>query len=65
MKNVLEIFEHKATVRVYNVLVVSLCGSGEPLLAPLEVLLQQLDAPVQGRHLSLSLHNNKDNPSVY
>ena len=36
--------------------VLFLGGSSEPLLAPLQVLLQQLDAPVQGRHLSLSLH---------
>merc|ERR1719291_846466 len=30
-------------------------GGGEPLLAPLEVLLQQLDPPVQGGNLTLGL----------
>ena len=30
-------------------------GGGQPLLAPLQVLLQQLDPPVQGSHLSLGL----------
>ena len=30
-------------------------GGGEPLLAPLQVLLQQLDPPVQGSNLTLGL----------
>ena len=32
-----------------------LCGGGEALLAPLQVLLQQLDPPVEGGHLTLGL----------
>ena len=30
-------------------------GGGEPLLGPLQVLLQQLDPPVQGGDLTLGL----------
>ena len=30
-------------------------GGGKPLLAPLQVLLQQLDPPVQGGNLTLGL----------
>ena len=32
-----------------------LCGGGEALLAPLQVLLQQLDPPVEGGNLTLGL----------
>ena len=32
-----------------------LCGGGETLLAPLQVLLQKLDPPVEGGHLTLGL----------
>lgn len=33
-------------------------GGGETLLGPLEVLLQQLDASVQGSHFGLGLQDN-------
>ena len=32
-----------------------LCGGGQPLLGPLQVLLQQLDPSVQGSDLAFSL----------
>ena len=36
-----------------------LCGGGETLLAPLQVLLEQLDPTVQRSHLTLSLINTQ------
>ena len=36
-----------------------LCGGGETLLAPLQVLLEQLDPTVQRSHLALSLINTQ------